>query len=188
MSRINCSRALRPFGLLAILICVCLVALGSTISWAHDHKPPRSVLHSGTTKQKGKPAGFCWSNEEHSLFCADPVPTYPKPVSLRRERVFVRLHKQQRPHERGVWLWAKNRKGRPKGEHKDLPSTLVKHRKRNGRVAWDVHFVLSKRCRYLYVLVWGAWDDEEGNNVEQDAGWRFLLKRRNYSARCRRAR
>ena len=169
--------------LAAALSLVSLVAALPAI--AHDHEPPRSVLHQRSTEQRGKLGTYCWvypdENQEGGYIqqCIDARVAWPRAKpGLPGRMARVRFHSAVQPDDLSIAFWRRlDDNDNPVGEGKTLESTLEPYLNDTGEtVAWDLVFRLPARGRHLYLHAAGYWPDQDGSEAPQDASWTYHLK------------
>jgi hypothetical protein len=100
------------FKIVVIVTSACALLSQSVAVYAHDHRPPKVVLTSGGTTQRGELGTFCWwridtSSGESRLHCVDLRPVSADGEIVAYDAVF-RLPAKAGPHyfvsAYGRWL------------------------------------------------------------------------------------
>lgn len=153
---------------------------------AHDHRPPKAVLHVEDDRQVGRRHHADWVRGG-KRFCtatfAIGFPTFRKPLRHAPGRpLVIRLHKKAPPLEVEVHRWPRvNKDGRAAGTPVPLPWALSP-RMVDGQIrAWDVTVAWPASVDHLYLGAAAYWADEEDCAGEPDLGsqyvaWTFHLK------------
>jgi hypothetical protein len=155
-------------------------------SWAHDHKPPRSVLFVQKADQKGILGTYCWiapgeKPDTYTQQCIDAIPTWPRAVKADPgKRTRVRYYSATEPEDLTIAYWTHvDGNGNPTGDATTFETKLEPFRNDAGEiVAWDLVFRLPASGRHLYIHAAGYWQDQDGTGDQQDASWTNHVKLR----------
>lgn len=176
-----------------VRIFVALAAILLTVSvglaLAHDHRPPKSMLFSGESRQAGRTLHYTWIRPYNANSClvsfAHGVLRFPKPIPYRiGDQARIRLRKPSAPTYVELEAWNRvSKKGRPKGDPTPIPFRLEPHLVDGAIAAWDIVFVLPAGEKHFYMLATADWPDEDGCHPPPDVGsqyviWQFHLRAR----------
>lgn len=167
-------------GLRGAVLSMLVVLAASHPATAHDHAPPRTVVHAPGVRQVGDLVSQCWTQPTTSgtqMVCGQGGWHFPKTVDLEEDRsdLSLRIRKAMPPTEFRLTLWTLRRStGEPRGRGEDLLTTFTPAVV-NGRVVQEVGFSLPKGHRCYYLRAFGVWKDEDGSGTDQDAAWTFRL-------------
>jgi hypothetical protein len=164
-------------------------ALGATVLYgdgahralAHDHDPPRAVLHSRQVRQRGNLGTYCWvqASEEPGVFqeeCAEATWFFPSAKNVAGRGTTIRLYTRHAPDRLSLHRWRRlNRYGAPRGRGQDVAFEL--RRRIANRVYYELRFRLPPRQGHTYLYLFGVWKDVEGSGLNQDADWTFHVRR-----------
>jgi hypothetical protein len=168
------------FKIFVIVTSACALLSQSVAVYAHDHRPPKVVLTSGGTTQRGELGTFCWwridtSSGESRLHCVDALYGWPKARTVRSgARARIHIAKAQAPKQLRLSAWRRvGSLGYPKGARDRLRPVSA-----DGEiVAYDAVFRLpAKAGPHYFVSAYGRWTDEEATAEDQDAQWAFHLR------------
>jgi hypothetical protein len=163
----------------AFAIAIIFVAgLWPASATAHDHRPPRVHMLTGSERQRAAGPLYTWS-EKQGKFCsgehADGYPGYPRAADYTiGDRVRIRFRKQHKPTDVDIRQYRElNRFGGPKGDGRWKFFTLARVIV-NGNVRWEARFDIN-RPGHHYFDVNGYWRDVDGCGG-QSAYWTTHLK------------
>jgi hypothetical protein len=165
---------------------VAITALVATAAWAHDHKPPKSVLRVQGEKQVGILGTYCWTSpgdepDTYNMLCIDAIPSWPRAVKADPGRTTkVRFNSSTKPDDLSIAYWKRvDANGSPQGEATTLETTLEPVMNAEGEtVAWRLVFKLPESGRHLYLHAAGYWQDQDGSGNPQDASWTYHVRLR----------
>jgi hypothetical protein len=152
--------------------------------FAHDHRPPRTLLTTGNTEQRGRQGSYCWvaAGPEPDTWeeaCIDMIPGWPEAKRARAGRAAtIRIFKRAAPRNVSVSYWRDvDRNDFPQGEQRFL-NFNVESKRVDGRRVHDVHLRLPRRTGHAYLELFATWPDEEGSGRNQDSFFQFHLRLR----------
>lgn len=150
-----------------------IIGLGPTQVAAHDHRPPRMNILTGTDRAKAERGSYGWS-EKQGRFCSGVIAdafgtSWPRSVLYEMgDRIRFRFRKHHKP------AFVKIRQYRDPDEHYgegngrrkyfDLAKVMV-----NGNVRWEARFELN-RPGHHYFYVTAGWRDVDSCGF-QNAEW-----------------
>ena len=167
----------------ALLWAALLVQVGlwhPQVGRAHDHVPPRAVLHVDGHRQAGLRGTTLWSRADGANGCRGSESlsewAFPHGLGVSRGRVsaVIRFAKEQRPESLQISSWRhidahENPVGRSRRIGYELQAA--------GGGAWMASLSPIVR-RHLYVHVAARWRDVDGCGGPQDVEWTFHLRAR----------
>ncbi len=164
---------------------MCLLLLLPTVTAAHDHRPPRTVLrHAGESVQKGQLLQYCWVtqvDDGNALSeCEDRVWDFPNRDRVDpQDRLVIRIFKTTEPTSFSIEAWPErgDEITGPTGGSESLPFVLEPRVVDGEVVAWNVIFTVVETDRHYFIRAGGTWPDEQGApESNQDAYWLFHLR------------
>jgi hypothetical protein len=174
--------------ILLAAVAVTLVGVAATAQMppaqAHDHRIPKTVLKKGARElQEGlKVIDSNWSHPTTGNECVDinSVYVYRFPEQDRvaaGSKLRVRLLKSQKPDSFTVTAYPRlNSEGIPRGEARQLNTSLRGVVQDGQTVAWDAIFFVNGSDRHYYLITEGHWHDRQGCGGDQWAHWSFHVR------------
>ena len=165
-----------------VVLSLIVVPMGAAL--AHDHHPPKSVLHVGGDSQRGKLGTYCWTSpgpepDTYEQLCIEAIPDWPKAIVAHpSKKVVVRYHSPTEPQGLSIAYWRRvSDEGYPEGEAREIDASLKPY-PRTGEEpeAWDLVFRLPGKGRHLYLHAAGYWMDRDGSGANQDASWTYHVR------------
>jgi hypothetical protein len=167
----------RPALVLAGVAAVAALWPGAAV--AHDHRPPRAHVITGTDRARMPRGSYQWS-EKQGRFCSTVIAdaflvSYPNAADYTiGDRIRIRFRKHHRPDDVDIRQYREVKKnGQPKGDGRQKFFVLGK-RIVHGNVRWEARFEL-KRPGHHYFDVSASWKDVD-NCGYQTALWSTHVK------------
>jgi hypothetical protein len=156
-----------------------LVGMWPNPAGAHDHRPPRAFMLTGSERQRAERGGYSWAQRQGafcSLIVADVGELqFPDAAAYKiGDRIRFRFRKEQRPKEVEIDQYRDvKRNGTPKGDAHEKPFRLARVLV-DGNVRWEARFEVN-RAGHHYFHVTAAWKDVDRCGP-QKAEWTAHLK------------
>ena len=169
-------------GRVALVVGACLapVLIGPGAAVAHDHDPPKVVLHVAGGLQQGDPYGTHWKDRKGrscSVLSIDDVMRFGPPIHARPGTVRGRivLRKAHRPQDLDLVFWRElDEYGMPATAPEELAVRLAPKRRQGETVAYQARFEVILED-HVYLRLYAEWRDREGCGGYQSAYWTFHI-------------